>query len=357
MRPTASRRVRRGRRGGVAALAFALSALTVVVAACSGAGTPAAPTTTTTTVKPGLNLATASGVPLLRHVFVIVLENTSYEDVMGPQGVTDAPYFHSLASQGVSLGAMYGVAHNSLPNYIAMTSGIGPTARTKSDCITSYCPFPPGKDSNLADQLERANLGWHAYMEDMPAPCTHGEPGKSDPYVVGYATRHNPFLYYADIIDNRARCEANDVPYSQFAQDRERGQTAAYSLIVPSTCDDAHDGGDKCGLATADRWLSENVPPILASNDYASGGMLVITFDESDTSDTRGCCGNAEGGRIATLVLSPVIAHPGTDSTVPYSHYSLLRTIEDAFKLKCLGHACDAGTKAFGEDVWGKRTS
>ena len=98
------------------------------------------------------------------------------------------------------------------------------------------------------------------------------------------------------------------------------------------------------------------VPSILASREYRRHGALIITFDESEGSDTRGCCGNSAGGRIATVVLSPAVTAPGSHSTVEYNHYSLLRTVEDLFGLPCLGHACDATIHGFGTDVWSVRT-
>ena len=64
----------------------------------------------------------------LKNVFVIVLENYKAEDVTP----TAAPYLASLAEQGVTLDAMYGVDHASLTNYIAMTSGNAPTAKTQA---------------------------------------------------------------------------------------------------------------------------------------------------------------------------------------------------------------------------------
>jgi phosphatidylinositol-3-phosphatase len=81
-----------------------------------------------------------------------------------------------------------------------------------------------------------------------------------------------------------------------------------------------------------------------ASPAYRDGGLIVITFDEG--SGTAACCGENSGlgpshpsvplpgktgpggGRIGSVLLSPLIS-PGTVSTVPYNHYSLLRTIED----------------------------
>lgn len=290
----------------------------------------------------------------LKHVFVIVLENYKAEDVT-PEAM---PYLASLTQKGVILDQMYGVDHASLSNYVAMTSGNTPNASTKADCFFYDCIFEAPSDRNIGDQLEERDRSWKAYMESMPAPCTHPTvAGQFDPYVVGYATRHNPFMYYRDIVGpditvTPSRCVEHDVPLTQLSTDLAGHDAPEYSLIVPNTCNDAHDRGTNCALPTADAWLAANVPQILASHDYRESGALIVTFDESEGADTRGCCGNSAGGKIFTTVVSRAVAHPGTHTSVPYNHYSVLRTIEDAFGLDCLGHACDASTQPFGTDVW-----
>lgn len=292
------------------------------------------------------------------HVFTIVLENYKAEDVTP----ASAPYLTELATKGVTLDAMYGVDHLSLTNYIAMTSGQTPNAKTKADCFFYDCIFEAPDDANIGDQLEGAGYDWKAYMDGMPHPCAHPtQSGALDPYLVGYATRHNPFVYYRSIVgpDITAvpeRCAAHDVPFTQFGADLDAHRTGNYTLIVPDTCNDAHDRGEECSLPTADNWLRWVVPSILASHEYRHHGALIITFDESEASDTRGCCDNSAGGRIATVVLSPAVTAPGSHTATPYNHYSLLRTIEDLFGLPCLGHACDATTTPFGTDVWSVRT-
>ena len=90
-----------------------------------------------------------------------------------------------------------------------------------------------------------------------------------------------------------------------------------------------------------------------------------MTFDEAETSDAGACCGEGPGptahrcpgssgrggGRIGAVMLSPYI-RPGTTSTLPYNHYSLLRSVEDMFGLGHLGMAGASGLGAFGADVF-----
>jgi hypothetical protein len=77
---------------------------------------------------------------------------------------------------------------------------------------------------------------------------------------------------------------------------------------------------------------------------------IVVTFDEDGHGGTEGCCGvdpsdaaNRGGGHVATIVVTNHGPRGVRDAT-PYSHYSLLRTIEEAFGIhRYLGHAGDAG--------------
>jgi len=76
---------------------------------------------------------------------------------------------------------------------------------------------------------------------------------------------------------------------------------------------------------------------------------IVITFDEGAGKSRAGCCGidpssvaNFGGGHIATVVVTNHGPRRIVDNT-PYSHYSLLRTVEDAFGIhEYLGHAADS---------------
>ena len=121
-------------------------------------------------------------------------------------------------------------------------------------------------------------------------------------------------------------------------------------------------------MAQADAFLARWVPTITAAPAYRDGGLIVITFDEG--SDAAACCGETPGispshpnvplpgktgpggGRIGAVLLSPLI-RPGTVSTIPYNHYSLLRTIEDIFALPHLGDAAMPQARSFGPDIFG----
>jgi hypothetical protein len=328
--------------------------------------------------------------PAVRHVFVIVLENEGYDSTFGRPSA--APYLaDTLVRAGRLLRQYYGIAHNSLPNYLAMIAGVSPTLATQADCplyenflmigtapdgqpIGQGCIYPASVPT-VANQLEASGRSWKGYMEDMgnnplreSATCGHVLIGAPDLTTTAtptdqYAQRHDPFVYFHAILDSPT-CARNVVPLSRLASDLSSAdRTANVSFITPNLCHDGHDhpcvNGEPGGLVSADLFLRTWVPVILASPAFRNDGLLIVTFDEASTSDTSACCGEQSGpntphaggtgpggGRVGAVLLSPSL-RPGTVSDVPYNHYALLRTIEDVFGLSHLGYASGSGVSSF----------
>ena len=256
-------------------------------------------------------LARAGVLANFSHVFIIVFENHEYSQIIGS---SNAPYFNSIARQYGLATAYTGVTHPSLPNYMALTGGA--TAFT-SDCIGCVV-----NTVNIADQVEQSGRTWKAYMESMPADCTTTNSGR-------YVAKHNPFVHYTDIVSNDARCQSHVVPLTDFDIDLANRTVPHLAWITPDMCSDMHD----CSVATGDAWLSRLLPRILGSPDFANSVVYVV-FDEGTTT-TGG------GGRIPFIVVGADSA-PGVQSARPANHYSLLRTIEDAWGLAPLGKAVSA---------------
>jgi len=246
-------------------------------------------------------------------VAVIVMENKESGAVAGnPQ----APYFNKLAAEYAVAPNWYGIAHPSLPNYLALISGS--TFGVRSDCTTCI-----QNGASLPDQLDRRGITWKGYFEGMPSRCyTLASAGR-------YAKKHNPFAYFSSIVNNPARC-ARMVPFTELADDEARGELPRFSFISPDLCNDTHD----CGVNIGDAFLSQHVPGLLDA--LGPHGLLVITYDEG--SSNAGCCRLAAGGRIVT-VFAGGLAKRGARVEQKLNHYSLLRTIEDLFGLDHLGDA------------------
>jgi hypothetical protein len=339
------------------------------------------------TARPG---PASAYLPPAHHVFVINLENKGYDTTWGPDSA--APYLsQTLRAQGVLLTQYYGTAHNSLPDYIGQISGQGPNPQTQGDCqvysdfvstgtvapgqaVGQGCVYP-APVRTVADQLSAAGLSWKGYMEDMGTACRHPALNTHDDTQqaeVGdqYAARHDPFVYFHSIIDSPA-CAQRVVDLSALPTDLSSASTTpSLTYITPNLCHDGHDApcvdGQPGGLTSADAWLQQWIPRITSSPAFRKDGVLVITFDESDSpeSDSSACCGEGPGpnsplpgisglggGRVGALVISPFV-RPGTWSTTPYNHYSLLASIEELFGLPKLGYAAAPGLNRFGLDVY-----
>jgi hypothetical protein len=253
--------------------------------------------------------------PNFSRVVVVVLENHEYGQVLGNP---DAPYINSLAESGALAEAYYGIMHPSLPNYLSLTGG-------STFGIRRDCPDCLVEGENIVDQLEEAGISWKAYMEDMPHPCFWPA------YHGLYDKDHNPFMHYTDVATVWSRC-GRVVPASQLVQDESSGGLPRFVWLTPNICHNMHN----CGVGRGDRYLSQALPPLISS--LGPDGVLFLTFDEG-TSD-KGCCRYAEGGHVVTIVAGAGVK-PGYVSPVMYDHYSLLRTIEDAWGLPELGHARD----------------
>ena len=257
----------------------------------------------------------ARPVPRLHRVVIVVLENKGCEEVIGSP---EAPYLTGLASRYAFASRFYALQRPSLPNYIGLTSGS--TFGLDHNCTD--CSFPY---SNIVDQLERARISWKAYMQSMPAPCFRG------PSAGNYVKEHNPFVYYPNVASNPRRC-SRVVPLDRLAKDLAARALPRFVWISPDNCYNSHN----CSIRTGDRFLSLLVPQLLRA--VGPRGVVVVTYDEGN--DRSGCCGGAVGGHIATVVAGPA-ARRGVQSALEYSHYSILRTIEDAWRLPRLrGAAC-----------------
>jgi acid phosphatase len=255
--------------------------------------------------------ASRVAVPPFEHVIVLVLENKSAASVVGN---SDAPNFNRLAKRYAVLSHYGGVAHPSLPNYLALVSGS--TQGIHTDCASCVV-----SGRNLADSLDRAHLSWKAYAEGLPRPgFTGASAGR-------YAKKHVPFLYFKDILAKASRLR-HVVPLRQFFRDLAASRLPAFSLIVPNLCHDMHD----CPVATGDAWLGGFLEPLLRSPELARSAVFVITDEPYHA---------PPAAPVPALALGPLVI-PGSRYSRPTSHYGLLRTIEDAWGLPRLGHSAQA---------------
>jgi len=258
----------------------------------------------------------STGLPDFAHVYVLVLENHESSSVVGS---ANAPYLNGLIAKYGFASDYTAVSHPSQPNYIALFSGA--TQGVADDGTHNL------SGTNVADQLEAKGKTWSVFAQDYPGGCFTGTTSKGSGEGFGaagsYARKHDPAISFTDIASNAARCSriSGLAGFDPAASD--------FELIVPNDCNDMH----SCSVATGDAFLKAFVPQITGSPAFANS-VLFITFDEG-TTDIGG------GGRVATVVVSPLTSAGSTSGTA-YNHYSILRTIEDTWSLGCLGQACGA---------------
>jgi len=294
-------------------------ALSLLLAGCAPTptlppptGTPVTPPPTGVPVTPpptGVTVTPLPGPAGIQHVFVVVMENHGYNDVWNNGS---APYITSLGNAYARATNYHAVIHPSLPNYLDLYGGsnygITTDCNPSSSCHVSAV--------NLADNLEAKGLTWKGYMESMPAPCTLKVSGD-------YAPKHNPFVYFDDIRNDPVRCAAHDVPYTALAADLASAATTPnYAMIAPNLCNDMHD----CSVATGDAWLQSNLPTILNSPACTVDQcLLILTWDEDDSGGSN---------QVLTIFAGSAARTSGVTSAVSYTHFSLLRTVEDIFGLQ-----------------------
>jgi len=312
-------------------------------------------------------------VPRFSHVVYVVLENEDAADTFEA-----LPNLKALAKQGVYLPNFWAEGHNSLSNYEAMFAGVEPTTQGKADCAGmpyGTCIFPESVPT-LATLLDAKRLPWKVYSEGMAgAPlggnCLHAlDRNLPDVYqgpgANGYATRHNPAPWFDSILkkgSGESYCKAHSVDLTELWNDSASKRLPVFSFVEPDTCHDGHDtqslGGCTLdpegptypsGTAAIEAWLPGFVHQLTTSKGWDDHSLLVITFDEALPTDTTGCApchDTSAGGRIGTVLISPLLAKRGSVSSWQGDHYSLIRTWELAWGLPTLkSKAADADAAA-----------
>ena len=295
-------------------------------------------------------VSASGGVPNFDHVFVIMMENTGFDSLIGNP---NAPFINEAAGQFGLATNYFGVTHPSQPNYIAATAGV--TGPTSDDNETLAIP-------NIVDQVEGSGRTWKGYMQSYSL-CNGNALARACGNQL-YERKHNPFITFADVQSNPARI-ANIVDFGRLSSDLASGNVANYVWISPDQCNDMHGrfsltpATDPCAfahvqglIATGDTFLANTVAMIQASETWQnSNSAIFIMWDEADFTgsgfhgfgDDTGCCDSVAGqggGHVVSLVIASSNDNTRT-SGVAFNHYSLLSTVQHAWNLGCLGFTCD----------------
>jgi len=346
------------------------------------------------------------GVGRFEHVFVIVMENHAYGQIIGN---ASAPFINAYAKSANLATNYFGVGHPSLTNYLEIVGGsnfgvvndfspdwhntacqsnIETNTPSLESATVNICPIAgsgldaatPALDSTnegtpavpvqndplapaptvgktIADQLVEAGLSWKSYQESLPpygadrvdnsdglvSEVTLAEPGMPKLYAV----KHNPFAYFANIQagDHPDLSLKQAVGFDRLFADLRDGQSPNYSLIAPNQCHDQHGrGASEVGTGCS---VDANA---IAQGDAALSVLVGAIKASPVWKEGRNALVvvwdendyGAEPNQVVTIVETNQ-GPKGLTSSRKYNHFSLLKTIEAGFGLGYLNHAADAG--------------
>lgn len=242
----------------------------------------------------------ASSVPRFDHIVLVMFENKSAAQITS----SSAPFFASLAAQGASFSQSYAITHPSQPNYIALFSG-STQGVTNDDCPKTFAA------GNLGAQLIAAGLSFKGYSEAMPSSgytgCSSGT----------YRRKHNSWVDFSTVP------AASNLTFASFPG---FASLPTVAFVTPDMCNDMHD----CSVGTGNTWLKNNLDAY-AQWAKTNNSLLIVTFDEDNSLSLN---------HIHTTFVGAHVV-PGTYAT-KITHYSVLRTVEDAYGLTALGGAASA---------------
>lgn len=291
--------------------------------------------------------------------------------------------------------------HPSEPNYVWQEAGLaGP--------LNDNDPFPSNivNSPNLSGLLQNAGISWKSYQEDIDLTATSGsvnqpagnaltstvapqsqwtvplasfnnptnasgapipDPAYSNAYngsnYYGFAPKHDGQLFFTDTNGSSGSPNFSPsnpeaqfyAPLQQLQTDLNNATVARYNMITPDLYNDMHNAmpggftynghtytGDQSAIAAGDNFLSIIIPEIMASQAYKNNGAIVIRFDESEG-------GNTTQFTLPEIVISPLAKGNAYNSTLPYTHSSDLKTMQDLFNVSgpggvLLGDSNTAGT-------------
>jgi hypothetical protein len=338
--------------------------------------------------------------PIIGNVFVIDMENHNLAQpstVTAPQqlqGNPAASYLNSLmtpnnpnAAQTSWASQYYNVEfnnpavsiHPSEPNYVWQEAGLtGP--------LNDADPFPNNivNAPNLSALLQAAGISWKSYQEDidlMPTSGSVNQPGAnaltstvapqnqwtvplssfsgtSPSYTNAYngsnqynfAPKHDGQLFFTATNGGNSFSPSNPeakfyAPLQQLQKDLNNNTVSQYNVITPDQFNDMHSSlntnftyngvtyahnTDQESIALGDNFLSKIVPMIMSSQAYKNNGVIVIWFDETEN-------GNTTSFTVPEIVISPLAKGNAFNSTLPYTHSSDLKSMQELFGVSAPG--------------------
>ncbi|WP_436405570.1 alkaline phosphatase family protein [Mycobacterium gordonae] len=291
---------------------------------------------------PGLTPAAltvpTSNVGQLEHVFLIMMENHGFTDIVGS---VNAPYINSLLATYGSGDNVYANSHPSAPNYFRILGG--------SDFGLTYNPNPPSINApSLMQEMDGAGISWANYAQSMPYPGALVSTGE-------YSTFQIPAAQYSYVYNNTVAYQQQHLlPLTQLATDLQNSSTTPrFSWIVANNANDMEGPVEsplgilnfagsqltshQYNIAAGDQFLQQQVSLIQSSNTWNANesNAIIITWDEDYNNLGLGI-GN-QGNHVPMIVIPNQYAVTSGGMLSGqfvtheyYDQYSVMSTIEYA---------------------------
>jgi phospholipase C len=316
----------------------------------------------------------------IRHVFLLVKENRTYDQVYGDMsegngdprlaqfGARVTPNQHALAQQFGLYDNVYDVGTNSAEGHNWLMQGDNPeyTESSAGEYQRSYDTeedvLGHQRSGFLWTAVESAggtakNYGEFEYTEGKPAGSTWqqyycatksvengGDPAQlTAPGLKGNYGSVIPSLN--DIADPQSPPFDTSIPdiyrYQIWKQDFEKNGPASLNMLWLSS---DHTGGTadpEAQVADGDLAVGQIVDTISHSKYWKDSAIFVVEDDSQDGAD------HVDGHRAPVQVISPWAAHGVVNSTY-YSQITMVRTIEQILGAQPLNEKLAAATPMYG---------
>jgi phosphatidylinositol-3-phosphatase len=280
--------------------------------------------------------------PFSGPVFLIIGENTQLSQL----NMGNAPFMlGTLKPESAWLTNYWATTHYSESNYSAITSGNFTSCMQKDGKVTA-CHEDV---DNLFNQLGQAGKSFLTWSESMPKPCYLFNTG-TDQTQNHYAAKHNPQLLYDNV-------EGNALTLPGAGTYVANADNTGGSFCASTNISMGGDGSQPNDTSAFDAALASNSPSAFADfnlvvpNECEDGhsnckpaGNPVTQFDEGVTSSPKRAVKFGNGGNVMFAAWGPQVNTGAVYDQGPFTHYSLLRTLEDGFGLPYAGHAVDFET-------------
>lgn len=276
-----------------------------------------------------------ASLPRPDHIVIVIEENKNYGQIVGS---ANAPYINSLIGQGALLTSFYALHHPSQPNYLELFSG------EAQGVYDDECPQDRQHFSkpSLGGSLLKQGYSFVGYADALTPTTSTWQSICHSP--THFAVKHCPWMNFQDVTDGAS------LDFKKFPTDAagfKKLPTVAF--VIPDLVHDMHYVQPASNtipkqVRNGDAWLKSKLDAYLKWSK-TNNSLLIVIWDEDDSQYPQPDAAHPINttppqNHIAAILVGAMVA-PGAKSQ-PYTHYDLLRTIEEMYGLPLLGGSKNA---------------